>query len=276
MTYIDPNQRLFSGEDGSCNHNDLGKCCDPKGGAVRNKQLGGRLLMTTYGVQSVISGSAYMYDAASTAYNAYRAGASMAAAAKVGMSAASAAAGAAVSSTFSMSAYGLSMTYTAGTAATATSAAIPSSFSYAFDPTSLAIAVAIMIIVDLSSCEEPEKVLAQKQGAGLCRQYSSVCNGFFCASITKRFCCFNSKLAKIINTAAVYQSGKALSDCTGLTMAEFGKLDFSAIDMSEFTAEIMSNLELPAPPTSNTSNINIDVNTAVKKKLENYYTTGKQ
>lgn len=270
MAYLDPGQRLFSGEDGSCVHNSLGKCCDPKGGAIRNKQVGGRLLLTTYSVQSVIAGSAYMYDALSTAYNAYRGGAAMAAAAKVGMSAASAAGAAAASSAYSVSAYGLSMTYTAGTATAA------SSFSFAFDPTSLAVAVAIMVIIDLSSCEEPEKVLAMKQGAGLCRQYSATCNGYFCTSITKRFCCFNSKLAKIINTAAVDQLGKAISDCTGLTMDEFGRLNFAAIDLGEFTAEIMANLELPASPASGTSPIGTDVNAAILRKLNNYYTTGKQ
>ena len=276
MAYLDPGQRLFSGEDGSCVHNSLGKCCDPKGGAIRNKQVGGRLLLTTYSVQSVIAGSAYMYDALSTAYNAYRGGAAMAAAAKVGMSAASAAGAAAASSTFSVSAYGLSMTYTAGTAATATTAATSSSLSFAFDPTSLAVAVVIMVIIDMSSCEEAEKVLAKKQGAGLCRQYSATCNGYFCTSITKRFCCFNSKLAKIINTAAVDQLGKAISDCTGLTMDEFGRLNFAAIDLGEFTAEIMANLELPASPASGTSPIGTDVNAAILRKLNNYYTTGKQ
>jgi conjugal transfer mating pair stabilization protein TraN len=217
-----------------------------------------------------------MYDAMSTAYNAYRGGATMAAAAKTGMSAASAAGAAAASSTFSVSAYGVSMSYTAGTAATATSAATSSSFTFAFDPTSLAIAVAIMIVVDLSSCEEAEKVLAKKQGAGLCRQYSSTCNGTFCTSITKRFCCFNSKLAKIINTAAVDQLGKAISDCAGLTMTEFGMLNFAAIDLGEFTAEIMANLELPASPASGTSPIGTDVNAAIQRKLNNYYTTGRQ
>lgn len=244
MAYVGPDQRLFGGEAGSCVHNSLGRCCDPKGGAVRNKFYAGQIFMTNYAVQGVITGSAYMYDAMYTGYNAYAAGASLAQSANAGMTAASQ----------------------------------TGSFSYtaAFDPTSLAIAVAIVVITDLSSCEQAEKVLAQKQGAGLCRQYSSTCNGTFCGSITKRFCCFNSKLAKIINTAAVGQLGKAISDCTGLTMTEFGMLNFAAIDLGEFTAEIMANLELPASPTSGTSPIRTDVNAAIQRKLTNYYTTGRQ
>jgi len=74
----------------------------------------------------------------------------------------------------------------------------------------------------------------------------------------------------------VGQLGKAISDCTGLTMDEFGRLNFAAIDLGEFTAEIMANLELPASPASGTSPIGTDVNAAILRKLNNYYTTGKQ
>jgi conjugal transfer mating pair stabilization protein TraN len=191
-----------------------------------------------------------MYDIMSTTYNAYRGGAAMMAAAST----------AAAASGYSMTAYGLAMTYSSA-----------AGFTFAFDPTSFAVAVAILIVVELTSCEKAEKELAQKNGAGLCRQYSSSCNGFFCTSVTRRYCCFNSKLAKIINTAAVAQIGRANSDCTGLTMAEFGMLNFAAIDLGEFTAEIMANIQLPS-----TGAIGVDVNAAIQKKLTNYYTTGKQ
>lgn len=279
-TYIDSNQRIFSGEAGSCVHNSLSRCCDPTGGAVKNSSIGGKII-TTAGGQAIKAGSAYMYDIMSNSYNAMRGGSAMMAAATTG----------AAASGFSMSAYGLSMTYSSA-----------AGFSFAFDPTSFAIAVAILIVVELTSCEKAEKELAQKNGAGLCRQYSSSCNGFFCTSITRSYCCFNSKLAKIINTAAVAQIGRANSDCSGLTMAEFGALNFAAIDLGEFTAEIMSNIELPttvqsvvcadgtppdvtgacadgsvpAIPSNGVDAIRTDVNNSVQKKLLNYYTTGKQ
>lgn len=253
-TYIDANQRLFSGNAESCVHNSLSRCCDPKGGAVKNSSIGGRII-TTAGGQAIAAGSSYMYDIMSNTYNAMRGGEAMMAAATTGFGA----------SAFSMSAYGLSMTYTAG------AAGVSGTFSFAFDPTSFAVAVAVLVVVELTSCEKAEKELAQKNGAGLCRHYGSACNGFFCQSVTRSYCCFNSKLAKIINTAAVTQLGRANSDCSGLTMEEFGRMNFAAIDMGEFMAEIMSTVTLPS-----TGAINTDVNSSVQQKLLNYYTRGKQ
>lgn len=248
-TYIDANQRIFSGTAESCDQDSLSRCCDSKGGAVKNSSIGGKII-TTAGGQAISAGSSYMYDIMSNTYNAMRGGEAMMAAATTG----------AATSGLSMSAYGLTMTYssTAG-------------FSFAFDPTTFAVAVAVLVIVEVTSCPKDEKELAQKNGAGLCRHYSSNCNGFFCTSVTRRYCCFNSKLAKIINTAAVTQLGRANSDCSGLTMDEFGRMDFSAIDMSEFMAEIMATATLPS-----TGAINTDVNNSVQQKLLNYYTRGKQ
>jgi len=248
-TYIDANQRIFSGNAESCDQDSLSRCCDPKGGAVKNSSIGGRIL-TTAGGQAISAGSSYMYDVMSSAYDSMRGMEAMSAAATTG-----AAAGG-----YSMGAYGLTMTYSSS-----------AGFSFAFDPTTFAVAVAVLVIVEVTSCPQDEKELAQKNGAGLCRHYSSNCNGFFCTSVTRRYCCFNSKLAKIINTAAVTQLGRANSDCSGLTMDEFGRMDFSAIDMSEFTAEIMATATLPS-----TGAINTDVNNSVQQKLLNYYTRGKQ
>jgi len=248
-TYIDANQKIFSGNAESCDQDSMSHCCDPEGGAVKNSSIG-QDVVRTVGMQVIKSGSAYMYDLMSNTYNAMRGGEAMMAAATT----------AGATTGFSMGAYGLTMTYssTAG-------------FSFAFDPTTFAVAVAVLVIVEVTSCPQSEKELAKKNGAGLCRHYSSTCNGFFCSSVTRSYCCFNSKLAKIINTAAVAQLGRANSDCSGLTMDEFGQLNFASIDMSEFTAEIMTTATLPS-----TGAINTDVNNSVQQKLLNYYTRGKQ
>ena len=285
--YADGNGLLFSGESNSCNHNPLGRCCSPKGGAVNNRSIGGNILVTAGG-QAIAAGSAYMYDAASTAYNTAR-----------GIEAIVATGAGAAAGGYSMSAYGLTMTYTA-----ATTAGAGGTFTFAFDPTTFAIAVAIMIVVELSSCEPEEKTLAMKNGAGLCRQSASSCNDLLCFSVRRTYCCFNSKLAKIVNTAAVHQLGRANNDCSGMTTTEFGMLDFSKIDMSEFTAEIMANLNLPttlsqlekcangAVPNSagtcadgsvpalqtvtGVDGITVDVNNSVMQRMQNYFTSGQQ
>lgn len=256
-TYMDANQKIFSGNAESCNQNALGKCCDPKGGAVRNSSIGGNIL-TTVGGQAVVAGSSYMFDAMYSGYQAYRAMSAMSATATF---ASSAAASAAASSAFTMSSYGLTMTYSAS-----------AGFSFAFDPTSFAVAVAIYIIMDLSSCDPAEKMLAQKNGAGLCREVpGGGCVGFFCVNYQHKFCCFNSILAKIINNAGVSQLGRAATDCSGLTMAEFDRIDFAQIDFSEFIATIMSAVKFPS-----NGPINTDANNTMTRKLANYYRTGKQ
>lgn len=247
--YADGQQRLFGGASDSCKKSALANCCKAKGGAVNNSSIGGKIL-TTVGLQAIYAGSAYMYDLISGTYHAMTGIGSMAAAA----------AGTATTTEFSMGAYGVTMTATPGAGVT-----------FAFDPTTLAISIAIMVIMDLTSCEQSEKILGQKIGAGLCRHYQTSCNGRFCYSTTSSYCCFNSKLAKIVNTAAVTQLGRANSDCSGLTMDEFGQLDFSAIDISEFVAEITSTVTLPS-----TGPINADANSSVQQKMLNYYERGRQ
>ncbi|EKD99283.1 MAG: hypothetical protein ACD_23C00038G0004 [uncultured bacterium] len=48
-------------------------------------------------------------------------------------------------------------------------------------------------------------------------------------------------------------------------------LDFSRIDMTEFTNEIMANVKMPDVSTINTDNATI-----VQQKMNNYYSRGKQ
>lgn len=63
---------------------------------------------------------------------------------------------------------------------------------------------------------------------------------------TKSFCCFNSKLARIINEQGRGQIGKSWGsdsnpdnpDCTGFTVAQLQSLDFSVMDFSEFYGDI--------------------------------------
>ena len=92
-----------------------------------------------------------------------------------------------------------------------------------------------------------------------------------CLQTTETYCCFNSRLARIINTSGGVQIGKPVSDCTGFTPTEFASLDFSRIDLTEFTNEIMANVRMPSATT-----INTDSTATMQLKLNNYYTRGHQ
>lgn len=112
-----------------------------------------------------------------------------------------------------------------------------------------------MLAIQLSgllSCEDAEKVLAMKRDARLCRGIGSFCSkkiGLIkvCVEKTETYCCFNSRLARILNEQGRAQIGKSWGsaqspDCGGFSLAQLQSLDFSRMDLSEFYAEIAPTL----------------------------------
>ena len=264
--YMDPGSlSIFGGEPGSCKNKlgGLSNCCDATGdgaGLNNSRTMGGKIL-TTAGGQVIVAGSVYMYDVMYNSYQAYQA---MAATAATVGSAGAAATSAAAATTYEASAYGVTMSYSA-----------EAGFTFGFDPTTLAISVAIMVVMDYLECEQPEKMLGMKKGQNLCRFAESHCSKSLlsgaCMEITESYCCFNSRLARIMNTAGAAQLGRLASDCSGFTPAEFTSIDFSKVDLSEFEVEIMATVQLPSANAVGT-----DSASTIQQKLNNYYTKGKQ
>lgn len=156
--------------------------------------------------------------------------------------------------------YGLSYSFGAGALAageTATGAFGQTIYGlgngFAFDPYSFAAAVAIQVIMELMSCEPEEQQLGMHKGANLCHFVGSYCSSKFlgvCLETTESYCCYNSKLGKIINEQGKPQIGKGWGtaespQCAGFTPEEFQRVDFSKIDMSEFVGDIMNATDLP-------------------------------
>jgi conjugal transfer mating pair stabilization protein TraN len=125
----------------------------------------------------------------------------------------------------------------------------------AFDPWSLAIAVVIYIVMSMSSCNEDEGKLAMKEGARLCHKVGTWCSSCIrvfgkcvaCIEHTTGKCCFNSKLARIVNEQGRVQVGKGWGsgknpDCSGFSIAQLQSLNFAAMDLSEFYASIVPTL----------------------------------
>ena len=124
-----------------------------------------------------------------------------------------------------------------------------------FDPWSLAIAVVIYVVMSMMSCNADEGQLAMKEGARLCHTIGQWCSSClrvlgFCVSCiehTTSKCCFNSLLARIVNEQGRRQIGKGWggaesADCSGFTVAQLQRLDFAAMDLSEFYASIVPTL----------------------------------
>jgi len=126
--------------------------------------------------------------------------------------------------------------------------------------------------LNLFPCKPEEKVLQQKREKDLCVSVGSYCAqtlnlGFteICLRKKKTFCCFSSKLARVVQEQARTQlytlntwgtpEGPV---CRGLTPEEFQMIDWGKIDLSEFEAEIKEQ-------TSG------EVTDRMKEKLEGFY-----
>ncbi len=118
----------------------------------------------------------------------------------------------------------------------------------AFDPTSLAISLAVAVVVDYLSqgCSQQDMETGLLNGSGYCYQTGEYCKTswpfFGCVQRARTYCCFNSKLARIIHQQGRPQlrSMPPLGSniCRGFTPEEFQYLDFSKIDLSEYYGDL--------------------------------------
>ena len=68
-----------------------------------------------------------------------------------------------------------------------------------------------------------------------------------CIETTETYCCFNSRLSRIINEQGRAQLGRGWGgaqgpDCSGFALTQLQALDFSRMDLTEFYAEIAPTL----------------------------------
>lgn len=112
-----------------------------------------------------------------------------------------------------------------------------------------------MIAIQLSgilSCDEKEQFLGLKRDAELCVENGSWCSKRLpvirtCIERTYSYCCFNSRLAKLVNRQGRQQLGINDNKCTGFSASQLQSLDLSAMDLSEFMDEIKAAaVEIPA------------------------------
>ena len=113
----------------------------------------------------------------------------------------------------------------------------------------------------LTGCNGEEKDLAQKRGKDLCVEVGTYCDKKVlgqCIKKKKSFCCFPSKLARIVHTQGRAQLGIGWGDgenpmCRGLTPEELSRVDFSKLDMRELHQDIASRIKTKQIVTRNVS-----------------------
>lgn len=160
-----------------------------------------------------------------------------------------------ISAVFQASKAAYTVMQSGGTMAAATGA-FKTAFVGAFDPASLAITVAITLVMEYltKACDQIEAETALQNSSDRCVYLGEYCKEKWlgrCMQKAKSFCCFNSELATIINREGRKQLksfqhlgnggfGDTKSpDCRGFTPEEFQALDFSNIDMSSYYDELI-------------------------------------
>lgn len=99
-------------------------------------------------------------------------------------------------------------------------------------------------------CDETDYKTATKNKGKLCYDTGTWCEskdcgllGCTCKKYRTGKCCFNSKLARIINQQGRVQLGLNMRDCDGFTVAQIQQLDWSRIDLSEFIADTLAQAQ---------------------------------
>jgi conjugal transfer mating pair stabilization protein TraN len=124
------------------------------------------------------------------------------------------------------------------------------SAALSFNPAALILQIAIQAIISMASCDEEDMMTGAMKRQGLCHKIGSWCDEKVLGScITRKegYCCYPSKLARILQEQGRTQLGKAWGspknpDCSGFTPGEFSLINFDNIDFSEFIGDLIKNL----------------------------------
>ena len=131
--------------------------------------------------------------------------------------------------------------------------------------------------IKLSSCNKEEEDLVEQRKLGKCLLIGTYCADRVLGVCTRKkttFCCYPSKLAKLINVQGKQQLGLSFGsaehpDCEGLTLAQINQIDFSKLDLSELFSEIFAGLKTP-----NNHAVGQDIQKSLSQKT--YTITNKQ
>lgn len=147
--------------------------------------------------------------------------------------------------------------FRAGASASQAASAGANALIIGFDPTSIAISLAINFMVEFlfNGCDQQDMETAMLRSSGMCHEVGSYCTSSFlgiCLQKAKGHCCFNTKLGRILqeqgrpqlksfNGAGWGTPKKPM--CRGFTPEEFQALDFSKMDLSEYYADIAARAQ---------------------------------
>lgn len=136
-------------------------------------------------------------------------------------------------------------------AANAASSAANTQIQALMNPATIAWAVVIYLVLDylMQACDAMSMETSMNAESGFCHEIGTYCKTEWLGSCVQKavgYCCFNSKMGRIIHEQGRPQL-KGFSDwgppknpdCRGFTPEEFRSLDFSKIDMSEYYEDLV-------------------------------------
>jgi conjugal transfer mating pair stabilization protein TraN len=127
----------------------------------------------------------------------------------------------------------------------------------------------IQLLVALG-CARAEVLLHQRDAQGVCAYIGSYCASSVlgvCVTKRKAYCCFASKLSRILQEQGRPQINKPwgkpkTETCLGFTLDEFAQLDLSKMDFSEVYAEFTDAARLPDE---------LEATAQIQQKIEDFY-----
>ncbi len=105
------------------------------------------------------------------------------------------------------------------------------------------------VLVGLGNCTEKERLLARERHAGNTHYLGWRCTRRIlgvCVRRERSWCVFGSKLGRILQEAARRQLGIGWGSCRGFTVGEMERIDFEAVDLSEFTEDLVDGSREPS------------------------------
>jgi conjugal transfer mating pair stabilization protein TraN len=119
-------------------------------------------------------------------------------------------------------------------------------------------------------CSTDEKMLDVKDRMGFCTFVGSYCSSSVlgvCKTKRKTYCCFESKLSRILQEQGRPQINKPFGkpkseQCEGFTVEEFSRLDLSVMDFTDVYSDFMDAARMPDE---------IETMNDIQQKIQDYY-----
>ena len=105
------------------------------------------------------------------------------------------------------------------------------------------------LLVGLANCTEEERLLAEERHAGNTHYLGRRCTRRIlgvCVRRERSWCVFGSKLGRILQESVRSQLGIGWGSCRGFTVQEMESIDFEAVDLSEFTEDLVDGSREPS------------------------------